>query len=89
MSCNKAVGLLELTSPLEVSEPVDFVLSVELIVEEDRRLPLSIESELYRISQETLNNVVKHAKAHRIKVKLIFTKRRFRMEIWGECLIPS
>jgi signal transduction histidine kinase len=59
-------------------------INTQLIVEGERRLPLSIESELYRISQEALNNVVKHAKAHHIKVKLLFEQRGLLMEIWDD-----
>lgn len=59
-------------------------IETEFIVEGDRRLPLSIESELYRISQEALNNVVRHAKAQYIKINLLIKKRRFRMEIFDD-----
>ena len=59
-------------------------IETQLIIEGERRLPLSIESELYRISQEALNNVVKHAKAHSITVKILFEKRGLLMEIWDD-----
>ena len=59
-------------------------IETEFIVKGDRRLPLSIESEIYRISQEALNNVVRHAKAQYIKINLLITKRRFRMEIFDD-----
>jgi signal transduction histidine kinase len=36
----------------------------------DLRLPAPIEEALYRIAQETLNNVLKHAKAHTIALSL-------------------
>jgi signal transduction histidine kinase len=59
-------------------------IETEFMVEGERRLPISIESELYRISQEALNNVTKHAKAQCIKMKLLFNSRTFRMEIWDD-----
>jgi signal transduction histidine kinase len=47
----------------------------------ERRLPLEIESELYRIAQEALTNVVKHAKADEISLTLNFKKGRFQLII--------
>lgn len=37
----------------------------------DDRLPADVEVVLYRIAQESLNNVVRHAKAHRVSVLLV------------------
>ncbi len=45
-------------------------LQTELEVEGERRLPIVVEQELYRIAQEALNNVVKHAKAQRVTIRL-------------------
>ena len=45
-------------------------LQTELHVEEERRLLLSVEEELYWIAQEALNNVVKHAQAKKVTVRL-------------------
>ena len=36
---------------------------------------------LFRIAQQSLNNVVKHSKAKNVEVTMIFTKAQFRMEI--------
>ncbi|MBN1886525.1 MAG: ATP-binding protein, partial [Thermoflexales bacterium] len=48
-------------------------LQTELEVEGERRLPIGIEQELYRIAQEALNNVMKHAKARHVTIRLQFT----------------
>lgn len=45
-------------------------LCVDLRVKGERRLPAGMESELFRITQEALNNVVKHAHAERAVVVL-------------------
>ena len=44
-------------------------LKTEIGREGKVRLPLSIEEELYRIAQEGLNNVVKHAQARNISIE--------------------
>jgi signal transduction histidine kinase len=45
-------------------------LQTELEVEGERRLPIMIEQELYRIAQEALNNVMKHAQAQHVTIRL-------------------
>jgi nitrate/nitrite-specific signal transduction histidine kinase len=45
-------------------------VETELLVEGEGRLPGEIEEVLYRIAQEALNNVLKHAQAHHIVVRL-------------------
>jgi signal transduction histidine kinase len=44
----------------------------ELEVEGERRLPIMIEQELYRIVQEALNNIMKHARAQYVMVRVQF-----------------
>jgi signal transduction histidine kinase len=51
-------------------------------VEGERRLPISIETEIYRIAQEALTNVVKHANAQEVRVHLLFDDRQFCMDVW-------
>jgi signal transduction histidine kinase len=48
-------------------------LQTELQVEGKIQLPLPIEEALYRISQEALNNTIKHAHAHRVSIQLHFS----------------
>ena len=44
-----------------------------------RRLPLEIEKGLLRISQEALSNIVKHAKAHEVRIELFLDPQRARL----------
>ncbi|MCG3208216.1 MAG: hypothetical protein FOGNACKC_01818 [Anaerolineae bacterium] len=45
------------------------------------RLPLDLETGLYRIAQEALNNILKHAHAHEVKVRLLALNRQIVLEI--------
>ena len=56
-------------------------LQTDVQVEAERRLPLSIEKELYKIVQESLNNVVKHARAQHLTVNLRFDEQAVFMVI--------
>ena len=53
----------------------------ELKVEGERRLPIGIEQELYRIAQEALNNIMKHAQAQYVVILLRFTTQSVCMQI--------
>ena len=56
-------------------------LHTELHVEGERRLLLSFEEELYWITQEALNNVVKHAQAKEVTVRLQFDDESVCLEV--------
>jgi signal transduction histidine kinase len=56
-------------------------LRIELRVSGNERLSHGFELALYRILQEALNNVVKHANAHNVRVALEFDTRQVAMRI--------
>ena len=51
-------------------------LAVSVEVESEERLPLDIEEAFYRVAQEALHNVVKHANAHSARIELRRTVAR-------------
>jgi PAS domain S-box-containing protein len=56
-------------------------LQTEIRVEGERRLPLAVEEELFRIALEALNNVIKHANAQQVSVALKFDSQGICLEI--------
>lgn len=56
-------------------------LKTEVLVEGERRLPIAIEEEMYRIAQEGLNNVVKHAVAREVKIKIKYGEKAVRLDM--------
>jgi signal transduction histidine kinase len=56
-------------------------LGIEFEVEGDQPLPPATETELYRVALEGLNNVVKHARAGRVTVQLIYDDSCLRLTI--------
>lgn len=56
-------------------------LSAELEADPALRLALAVEEALYRIAQEALNNVLKHARASRVLVRIFDRDTRLVMEI--------
>ena len=56
-------------------------LQIDLRVEGEDSLPLTVEEELYKIALEALNNVVKHAKAEHVSVHLVFIDHDCQMTI--------
>lgn len=56
-------------------------LKTEVLVEDERRLPIKLEEELYRIAQEGLNNVVKHAEATKVQIRLRYEANALSLEM--------
>jgi signal transduction histidine kinase len=56
-------------------------MQVELRVQGTEQLSSSVQQELYHIAQEALNNVLKHAKAQHVQVRLQFLDAATRLEI--------
>lgn len=56
-------------------------VQTELDVEGEERLPLGVKEAIYRIAQEILNNVLKHAQAKRVSVRLHFGRKRVWLEV--------
>ena len=47
-------------------------IAVQLVTQNERRLPLEIEQALYRITQEALANVARHSRARRVDLSLVY-----------------
>jgi len=56
-------------------------LKTELKAEIEERLPFEVEMELYRIAQEALNNVLKHARARHVAVVIRQVEKTVSLEI--------
>jgi signal transduction histidine kinase len=56
-------------------------LEIALQVDGERRLPPAVEEELFWITQEALNNVVKHARAQGVTVRLELGDEEVRLEV--------
>ena len=56
-------------------------LPIKLSIEGDCRLPPEVQVALYRIAQESLNNIVKYARATQVNINLILSCEGLHMEI--------
>ena len=56
-------------------------LTTEFVTEGEERLPPNIEQELYRLAQEALNNVLKHAHATHVTVRMTIEHLRAMLEV--------
>lgn len=86
---------LDLTSAIECLVK-DLTTSEGLIVHFSadgsiRRLPLEVEKALLRICQEALSNTVKHARAHEVRIDLLFDSQEARLTIEddGQGFLPE
>jgi signal transduction histidine kinase len=61
-------------------------LQTKVWVEGERRLPITVEEDLFRIALEALNNVIKHARAQRVTVGLRFQDDLACLEITDDGL---
>lgn len=59
-------------------------LQVNLQVEGELRISKAMETEVYRIVQEALNNVLKHAQATRVEVKIKGGPEQLELMIWDD-----
>jgi signal transduction histidine kinase len=58
----------------------------EVCVDGEKRLPLPVEEALYWITQEALNNAVKHARAQHVVIRLHFGERKVYLEVQDDGL---
>lgn len=66
----------------DLTERHDFALHVDLDdLTDDTRLPGDIETVVYRVVQEALTNVARHARASQVRVSVAVAERRLRAEI--------
>ncbi|MCJ7551905.1 MAG: GAF domain-containing sensor histidine kinase, partial [Anaerolineae bacterium] len=56
-------------------------VQAELEVEGERRLPIAMEQELYRIAQEALSNIMKHAQAQHVTLRIRFNGKAVSLQI--------
>jgi signal transduction histidine kinase len=61
-------------------------LQTEFHIRGERRLPIAIEEELYRIAQEALTNAVKHARARKVVIRLTADDERYSLEVQDDGL---
>ena len=59
-------------------------IHTEFKVDGERELPLAVTEELYHIAQEALNNILKHAQAHRVNVHLQLDERTACLEVYDD-----
>ncbi len=68
-------------------------LEINVVCGEEPPAPLAVKEALYRIAQEALHNIVKHAHARRVEVRLEWADEgcnwRSRMMVWGLILIAT
>ncbi len=56
-------------------------IGTDLVVEGEEHLPRAVQEELYHLSQEALNNALKHARAHQVRVYLQFMEHATVLQV--------
>ena len=56
-------------------------IKVNLTMHKERRLPLSIEQAIYRVTQESLANVARHSQAHRVDISLMYNGGTLQLSV--------
>ncbi len=59
-------------------------IGTDLQVEGEEQLPRAVQEELYHLSQEALNNALKHAHAQRVRVHLQFMEKATVLEVYDD-----
>lgn len=78
------VGLVAAVRRLasDLAERNDFAVDVALEgLTDDTRLPGEIETVVFRVVQEALTNVTRHARAHRVRISVVVADGRLRVDI--------
>lgn len=61
--------------------------TIEMVTEgNERRLPVNVEITLYRVLQEALANAIKHARASRVRVRLVMEENSVTLEVTDDGL---
>lgn len=55
--------------------------TVQLVARNDKRLHLEVEQALYRVSQESLANIARHSKAHRVDISLVYNSDSVQLSL--------
>jgi len=56
-------------------------ITVQLAARNGHHMPLAVEQAIYRVTQESLANVARHSKAHRVDISLVYTEDAAQLSI--------
>jgi ligand-binding sensor domain-containing protein/signal transduction histidine kinase len=56
-------------------------IKVNLSLQNERRLPIGIEQAIYRVTQESLANVARHSRAHRVDISLMYNGGTLQLSV--------
>jgi ligand-binding sensor domain-containing protein/signal transduction histidine kinase len=56
-------------------------ITVQLATRNGHRMPLAVEQAIYRVTQESLANVARHSKAHRVDISLVYSDDSAQLSI--------